>query len=406
MILVDTKRANIIFHAILSVCIIVPLSNDIFISSFPVMSQYFTGCNISLMLSVFFLGLAIAQPIYGPLSDRFGRRIVLIGGLWIYTIASAITMLTQSFPILITGRFFQALGVCSASVSVYAIVRDVCDQKSMISSISTITAIISIGPTLAPLLGSLLNMINGWRTSFIFLFAIGCGYIIIVQLLFVETLHEKNPSTLTLKNVSKNYWQLVRRPNFFIFCIVRGFVYGIFFSFFSLSTLFIIQQMHFSTLSYSLLMALNGLVMFLSAKASPLIARKVALFKIMFFGLFLIMIGGVLMLFINRYIATNIFTLLLPMSLVTMGIGVIMSTASTGALQLTEKNTAGSATAVINTISFVFASLVTGIVPKLIGNVEAFALLIFILGALPLLIMKNLHGISLRLFNQAFTNKH
>ena len=85
-----------IFNAILSVCIIVPFSNDIFISGFVEMKNYFDTANISLVLSVFFFGLAVSQPIYGPLLDRFGRRPVLLMGLWIFTLASAQVMLTHS----------------------------------------------------------------------------------------------------------------------------------------------------------------------------------------------------------------------------------------------------------------------------------------------------------------------
>ncbi len=119
-----------IFTTILSVCVIVPLSNDIFISGMPAMKQYFAvGDNISWVLSFSLLGLAAAQLFYGPFSDRFGRKPVLLFGLLLYTFASAQVMSTDSFSWLLLGRFIQAMGACSAITSALAIARDRCEQK-------------------------------------------------------------------------------------------------------------------------------------------------------------------------------------------------------------------------------------------------------------------------------------
>lgn len=171
-----TKHHKFFFIIALSVCITVPLTNDIFISGMPEMKTFFVGNNISLVLSIFLLGLAVSQPFNGPLSDRFGRKPVLLAGLFLYTAASALAMLSGSFSTLIIGRFIQAIGISSALTSALAIARDTCQDEELIKSTGLIMALMAVGPATAPLIGSFLNHLWGWRASFYFLFILGCFY--------------------------------------------------------------------------------------------------------------------------------------------------------------------------------------------------------------------------------------
>jgi len=104
-----------------------PLSTDLYLPSLPSLARYFAvGVDdIQLTLSVFLVGLATAQLVYGPLSDRFGRRPVLLVGLAIYVVASIVCMLAPSVPVLVVARFVQAVGACVGPVLGRAVVRDV-----------------------------------------------------------------------------------------------------------------------------------------------------------------------------------------------------------------------------------------------------------------------------------------
>ncbi|MCK4608147.1 MAG: Bcr/CflA family efflux MFS transporter [Gammaproteobacteria bacterium] len=368
----DSKWSRFVFGAILSVCIIVPFSNDIFISGFPEMSRFFVGANISLILSVFFLSLAIAQPIYGPLSDHFGRRPVLLVGLWIYTIASIIIITTDSFSLLIVGRFFQALGVCSAAVSVYAIIRDVCGQEKLVSATSSITAVIGAGPAIAPLFGGLLVAKWGWRSSFVFLLALGFFYTLLIQFFFKETNVHRKSEKFSIKKIIRNYIKLSRLPNFVSYCIARGFSYGIFFSYFSLSSLFVQQQMHFSAIIFGVFVAINGFIMIVMVKSAPAIVNKFSLQKTICLGFALLVIGGLIMWAFNVFVAENIYTFLLPMFVVTAGVGLSLPTASAGAMQIPERKVAGMASSFVNSVSYVFGALATGLAPMFISHVYSF----------------------------------
>lgn len=381
------KYYAIIFLIILSVCLVVPFSIDIFISGFPAMSRYFPGANVSLILSVALLGLAVAQPIYGPLLDRFGRRPVLMVGLWIYTIASAQVMLTNSFTLLLIGRVIQALGACSAIISVFAIARDSYHEEKLIKATSLIMAMIGVSPAIAPLIGSLLNTLWGWRSSFIFLFIIGVFYALLVQIFFKETLLNKNHKALVFKNIFSNYLLLAKTPGFLMYCLTSGFSYSVLFSYLSLSSLFIIEQLHFNLINYGIIVAINALAIVVVAIFAPQLAKILSLSFTIKLGLSIIFFGGFLMWGVNLYFPTNIYTFMLPMFITTIGIGLIRPTASASALQLSPRQIAGSASAFFSFVSFIAGSIATTISAKLIYHVSSFGLFIMIMAISALLVM-------------------
>lgn len=381
-----TKSYKFFFIIALSVCLAVPLTNDIFISGMPEMKKFFTGDNISLVLSIFLLGLAVSQPFYGPLLDRFGRKPVLLAGLIIYTIASAIVMLSHSFSILLIGRFIQAVGICSAITSALAIARDTCQNEELIKSTSLIMALMAVGPATAPLIGSFVNHVWGWRASFYFLFILGCFYTVWIGCFLKETHLNKNMQALEFVHIFKTYFSFLTKPDFLIFCIVTGFSYGVLFSYLSLSSLFIIEQMHYSLISFGVIVATNALAIIFMAIAIPKVSKRFSFERITQFGLALILIGGVTMWLSNNYIAKNIYTFMIPIFITTLGIGAIRPTASAGAMQLVKSNIAGSAAAFFNIFSFVSGIVAISATTKLVHDVPGFGVFMACMGVSALLI--------------------
>ena len=133
------QRTKFIFIIALFSCLIAPFNMDMFISGLPEIGIYFKTENPSLILSVSLLGIAVAQLFYGPLLDRFGRKPVLVTGLWIFTLASTETILVHSFSLFLVGRFVQAIGACSAITAAFATARDIYDKEKLINSIVRIS---------------------------------------------------------------------------------------------------------------------------------------------------------------------------------------------------------------------------------------------------------------------------
>jgi DHA1 family bicyclomycin/chloramphenicol resistance-like MFS transporter len=109
--------------------------------------------HVQLSVASFFLGLAVGQGFYGPLSDRFGRTRPLYAGLSLFVLASVACALTPSINFLIVVRFFQALGACSGQVLSRAIVRDLFEPREAVQVFSLLVLVMGVSPVLAPLLG-------------------------------------------------------------------------------------------------------------------------------------------------------------------------------------------------------------------------------------------------------------
>src|SRR5574340_191554 len=145
-----------------------PISTDLYLPALPALATYF-GSDVSrvqLTLSVFLAGFAVAQIVYGPLSDRFGRRPVMLAGLTIYLLASVACAFAVSIDGLIAARFLQALGACAGPVLGRAIVRDVYGPVEAARVLAYISGAMAIAPMLGPMLGGWLTVLFGWRANF------------------------------------------------------------------------------------------------------------------------------------------------------------------------------------------------------------------------------------------------
>ncbi len=207
---------------------------------------------------------------------------------------------------------------------------------------------------IAPLIGSFLNTAWGWRASFVFLLILAMFFTVLLQFFFKETQQEKNLSALNLKQMVHNYYQLIANKNYSKFCLTSGFSYGILFSYFAISPLFLIKQLHFSMINYGLIVAVNGVAIIAMAYLAPRLANKTSLNRVLLMGLFVIAIGGLLMLFVNLGMSLSVWSFMLPMFVTTVGIGMIRPTASAGAMAMADRKVAGSAAAGFNLIERYF----------------------------------------------------
>jgi len=152
-----------------------PLSLNIFIPSMPGLQTAFGADygTVQLVLTLYLVGLAGAQLVHGPLSDRFGRRPVMLGGLALHLVGSVACLLAPTIGWLIAGRLVQAVGGCVGMVVGRAIVRDRFDRERTASILAYITMAMMVAPMLGPTLGGFLDVWFGWRSSFAFVLAAG-----------------------------------------------------------------------------------------------------------------------------------------------------------------------------------------------------------------------------------------
>lgn len=184
-----------------------PLSTDLYLASLPSLVIGFgvPVATVQLTLSLFVIGFGGAQLVIGPLSDRFGRRPVLLTGLGLYVAASALCGLAQSIELLIAARFLQSLGCCAAVMIARAIVRDAYAPEDSARFLARASTYISLAPIIGPILGAYLQVAFGWRAAFI---ALGTFSAFVMAACFhhlPETNQHKNPDATQIKGILENY---------------------------------------------------------------------------------------------------------------------------------------------------------------------------------------------------------
>ena len=142
-----------------------PVSIDMYLPGFPSIVRDFNERGVEATMAAYLVGLALGQLVYGPISDRFGRKPPLYFGFALYAIGSLGCALSQSMTMLILMRILQALGGCAGLVISRAIVRDRCEPHEAARVFSTLMMIVALGPVLAPAVGGMIVTLFGWRAS-------------------------------------------------------------------------------------------------------------------------------------------------------------------------------------------------------------------------------------------------
>lgn len=220
-----------------------PISTDLYLPSLPDMTRAF-GTDVSqvqLTLSVFIYGFACGMLVYGPLSDRLGRKPVLVGGVVIYFVASIACLLAPTIEALVVARFFQAVGACSGPVIGRAIVRDVYSRQEGAKMLSYMASAMAIAPAVGPILGGWLHATLGWQANFGALAVFGLIVLAGTVLMLSETNAHKDPLATVPARVLGNYLTLLRTRVFIGYTLVVGLAFGGLFSFISGSSFVLID---------------------------------------------------------------------------------------------------------------------------------------------------------------------
>lgn len=242
---------------------IAPAALHMLVPSLPLLAAVFAApaATVQLVLTLFLAGIATGQLVYGPVSDRFGRRPVLIAGLALFLAGTVLCGLAWSLPVLILGRVFQAWGGCAGMVLGRAIVRDVFDRERSASAIATITMAMSLAPSISPAIGAYLAEWVGWRADFALLGALGAAVLALTVARLEET--HTRPAALNLVGMTKSFILLLRSPGFLGFALATAFTSASWFTFLASAPYLLSAVLHKPPSTYGLmiLMPMAGYVL-------------------------------------------------------------------------------------------------------------------------------------------------
>ena len=234
-----------------------PLSTDLYLASLPGMASDFavSPAAVQQTLSLFVIGFGSAQLVSGPLSDRYGRRPVLIGGLSVYLLSGVACALAPSLDWLVAARFAQAIGCCTAVVVARAVIRDAYSPAEGARVLAKASSLLALAPILGPILGGYLQVTFGWRAAFVALASAGLLVWIGAWRSMKESNSRPNPDAMRPRSLVRTYLGVVRTPAFWAYALPGAISYAAIFVFISGTPFVLIRVLGVATQYYGYLFA-------------------------------------------------------------------------------------------------------------------------------------------------------
>lgn len=270
------KQQFVIILILGALSTISPFSIDMYLPGFPSIAEdlHTTMAMVQLSLTSYFIGIAAGQLLYGPLLDRFGRKIPLYVGLLIYIIASLGCALTNSAQGLIGMRFLQALGGCAGMVAAQTLVRDLFPVDKTAQAFSWITLVIAISPMIAPAIGGYVTAAFGWHAVFIILAAITLGIVGCVY--FVLPVGKAADPSLSLlpRSVLTNFYSVMRQRQFLLYTLAGGIATAAPFAYIAGSADVFMNIYHVTEKEYGWIFAFIAFIIIGSTQLNHLLLRR------------------------------------------------------------------------------------------------------------------------------------
>jgi DHA1 family bicyclomycin/chloramphenicol resistance-like MFS transporter len=202
-----------------------PLSIDMYLPAMPVMEQVFhvSAAAVQSTMVTFLLGFALGQSLYGPITDRFGRKPPLYASLVLFIASSAACALAPSIPGIAAFRLIQAVAACGGSVVSRAMVRDLFPPEQLRRVFSMLVLVLGVSPVVAPLIGSYLLLWFGWKAAFVTQALLGCACLAGMHFRLPESLSHDDERPLRLDLITSAYSQLIKDRTFLGASVVCGF---------------------------------------------------------------------------------------------------------------------------------------------------------------------------------------
>ena len=331
----------------------VPLSTDVYLPALPEMGNYFAASEflVGLTLTIFFFVFAVSMILFGPLSDKFGRRPILIFGAAIYTAASFSCAISANIYFLLAGRFFQAVGSGAVVTVSTAVIKD-CFRGQVMTKILAITQALGvIAPMAAPLVGGLILTFTTWRGSFVLLTILGAVNLI-VSFLFCETLPEQKRYRGDILHSLTLLVGVARKKYFMAVMIMFALMSAPFMAYLSASSFIYVEQFSLTAQEYSYFFALNAS----ASIAGPILYMRLKNIlpnvRLLHLCYLVAMTSGILVLTIGQTRAVMFLLSFLPFTV----IGAVSRPFAMQILLLEAKENIGTAASVINFVPSLFGS--------------------------------------------------
>ena len=364
-----------------------PLSTDMYLPSLPDIARDLNASTsqVQLTISSYLIGFACGQILYGPVSDRHGRKPVLLAAVALFCAASIVCMLATSVEMLILARIAQALGGSGAVVVTRAIVRDLYSGARAGRELSVISSVMAVAPVLAPMVGGMLQAAFGWRSIFVLLVVAGVSAFVIVWALLPETLQKRDEAT-SASSMLQSYRIIVSNRVFLAYLGLGFFSYAGLFAWISGAS-FVLQNLYGLTpLAFGFIFAIATFGYFTGTTIAARIVTRVGLDGMIGIGSVLCAAGGLLACVSIGLGLISSLSLVIPVAIFLAGFGMVLPQSIAGAIT-TFPERAGAASSLLGFVQQIGAALCGALVASLLGeNAWPLAGAIALMGCVTLLV--------------------
>ncbi|MCY9855858.1 multidrug effflux MFS transporter [Vibrio mediterranei] len=276
-----------------------PLAVDVYLPSFPLMisSLHANDSQMQLTISVYLFSFGVSQIIAGPISDRKGRRFSALLGLLFYALGSLFAFTSIGVYQLYLGRFFQGVGAAFTSITALAWVRDNYEGPNVGKWLSFMGGMISIVPTVAPMLGSILALSLGWQGSFYFMFSL--AFVLILVAINFRNFSNRTEATVGLDNIDNKeelvyvIKRILSNSIFRIYTFTNMLGFGALLTYVSVAPLVALVNDGFNQFEFSIAFGLVGTMQIAASLFAPKMIEKVGARKTVLLGSLVIVLGGI-----------------------------------------------------------------------------------------------------------------
>ncbi len=344
------------------------VSMNIFIPSMPGLVRFFATdiATVQLTLTLYLAGIAVGQLVYGPLSDHYGRRPLMLAGLGLYAASALVASLASSIDVLILGRIAQAFGGCAGMVITRAIIRDVYDRDRGASVLGYVTMAMTIAPAMAPVLGGYLDLWFSWRAGLWVLTAYGALLLLGCLFFLPETLKEPQP-TIGVGPILNSYRTLLRRPAFLGYAFGAGCSTACFFSFLAGAPYLMIEVLNRPPSDYGIWFVIVSFGYFIGNFLTGKLSRRLGVDRMVTIGAAMVLFGGIAMLVHGLILPVAPAGIFLPAMMVAMGNGVGQPNGIAGAISV-DPTRAGAASGIVGFLQMALGAVGTVIIGHTLGS--------------------------------------
>lgn len=336
-----------------------PLSTDMYLPALPGIAAELAADagQVQLTLSIFLVGFACAQLVFGPLSDRFGRKPVLLASLVLFLLSSIACALATDIYTLIFFRFIQALGGSAGPVLGRAMVRDIHGAKNSGKVLSHIGSAMALAPAIAPIAGGYMTVYWGWPSIFWFLALFGFAACALLQLKIAETAPVEFRHPRSIAKITADFAALLGDRHYLGYTLTCTFSFAGLFAFLSGSSFVIIEYFAIAEEKFGLLFALVVGGYLTGTLVGSRLSHQLGHKKLVFIGAIIVLLAGSAMFLFASGRPQNVVTVILPMMCFMVGVGLVMPQSMAGAL-VDYPHIAGSASGLLGFLQMGIAAIV------------------------------------------------